>query len=183
MRCCTASACWACLWCCRCWRCTRPTCRERLPALIGLALGIYGLTQALLQIPLWLAVGPDRAQAGDYRWAGDVCRWAVWWPRWRIVFTASSWAVRCRAPGAIASTVMALVADLTREEQRTKAMALVGDKYRPVLCGGAGSWPGGGRCRVGCRAYSGSPPCLPFAVSAIVVLLVPDAAGDWPEHS
>lgn len=95
------------------------------PASIGLALGIYGLTQALLQIPLgWLsdvigrkpviiagllvfAVGSVIAAQAD-----DVAT---------IVLGRA-----LQGAGAIASTVMALVADLTRPDQRTKAMAVVG---------------------------------------------------------
>jgi ABC-type molybdate transport system substrate-binding protein len=34
------------------------------PVLVGLAMGIYGLTQGVLQIPFGLAVGPLRPQAG-----------------------------------------------------------------------------------------------------------------------
>ena len=39
---------------------------------------------------------------------------------------ASSSAACCRAPGAVGSVILALVADLTTEESRTKAMAMVG---------------------------------------------------------
>jgi MFS family permease len=95
------------------------------PQLIGLALGAYGLTQALLQIPFgWLSdrIGRKPVIIGGL-----------------IIFALGS-AVAAQADsamgivigralqgaGAIASTLMALVADLTREEQRTKAMALVG---------------------------------------------------------
>ena len=39
---------------------------------------------------------------------------------------ASLSAARCRARGAVGSVILALVADLTREENRTKAMAMVG---------------------------------------------------------
>ncbi len=95
------------------------------PALIGVALGAYGLTQACLQIPFgWLSdrVGRKPVIIGGL-----------------LIFALGS-AVAALADsiygiiagralqgaGAIASSVMALVADLTRQEQRTKAMAIVG---------------------------------------------------------
>lgn len=93
--------------------------------LLGLALGAYGLAQALLQIPLGML--SDRVGRVPVIVAG------------LLVFALGSlWAAQAESiygviggrfmqgAGAIASTVMALVADLTRDEQRTKAMALVG---------------------------------------------------------
>ena len=95
------------------------------PALLGLALGVYGLTQALLQIPLGAL--SDRIGRKPVIVAG------------LLVFAAGSvlaayassvwWLVLGRAlqgAGAIAGAVMALLADSTRSEQRTKAMAIVG---------------------------------------------------------
>ena len=95
------------------------------PAMLGLALGIYGLSQAALQIPLgWLS---DRIGRKPVIVAG------------LLVFALGSLVAAqadtaggivlgrfLQGAGAIASTVMALVADLTSEEQRTKAMAIVG---------------------------------------------------------
>ncbi|MGE4407487.1 MFS transporter [Pseudomonas sp.] len=95
------------------------------PTLIGLAIGAYGLTQALLQIPfgilsdrigrlpiiyfglLIFAAGAVLAAMSDSIWgviAGRVLQGA----------------------GAISAAVMALLSDLTREQHRTKAMALIG---------------------------------------------------------
>lgn len=95
------------------------------PALIGLALGAYGLSQALLQIPLgWLSdrVGRKPVIIGGLLVfaLGSVIA-ALADSVWGIVLG------RClQGAGAIASTVMALVADLTSPEQRTKAMAMLG---------------------------------------------------------
>jgi len=95
------------------------------PALVGLALGVYGLTQALLQVPLgWLS---DRVG----RKAVIVTGLLVFALGSAIAATADSitgiiLGRILQGAGAIASTVMALVSDLTREEQRTKAMAVVG---------------------------------------------------------
>jgi MFS family permease len=95
------------------------------PALIGLAIGAYGLTQAFLQIPfgvisdrigrrpviyfglLIFALGSVLAASADSIWgviAGRVLQGA----------------------GAISAAVMALLSDLTREQHRTKAMAMIG---------------------------------------------------------
>lgn len=98
---------------------------EATPTLIGLAMGMYGLTNALLQIPLgWLSDLVGRKPvivSGLLLFAlGSV-----------IAATAASIHAiilgrTLQGAGAISSTLMALVADLTREEQRTKAMAVVG---------------------------------------------------------
>lgn len=95
------------------------------PQLIGLALGVYGLTQALLQIPFGLLSDHiDRRQvitAGIFLFvAGSV-----------VAATSDSilGVILGRAlqgSGAVAAAIMALLADLTSEEQRTKAMAAVG---------------------------------------------------------
>lgn len=93
--------------------------------LVGLALGAYGLTQAVLQIP--------------FGWASD--RWgrkpvivgglvifalgsfiAAWAPSiaWTIIGRT------VQGAGAISAAVIALTADLTRDEVRTRAMAAIG---------------------------------------------------------
>ncbi|MCI8212706.1 MFS transporter [Pseudomonas sp. S25] len=95
------------------------------PALIGLAIGAYGLTQAFLQIPFGIisdrigrrpviyfgliifALGSVLAASADSIWgiiAGRILQGA----------------------GAISAAVMALLSDLTREQHRTKAMAMIG---------------------------------------------------------
>ncbi|MFV8818487.1 MFS transporter [Haliea sp. E17] len=99
--------------------------RGASPAMIGLALGAYGLSQALLQVPLgWLSdqVGRKPVIIGGLLMfvLGSVV----------AAFADSIYGIvvgrALQGAGAIASTVMALLADLTGEEQRTKAMALVG---------------------------------------------------------
>lgn len=95
------------------------------PTVIGLALGIYGLSQALLQIPLgWLSdrIGRKPVIIGGllvFALGSVIAGLAD--SAWGIVIGRA-----LQGAGAIASTVMALVADLTRPEQRTKAMAVVG---------------------------------------------------------
>jgi len=95
------------------------------PSLIGLALGAYGLTQAALQIPLgWLSdqVGRKPVIVGGLLVfaLGSVLA-ATADSLWGIIIGRA-----IQGSGAISATVMALVADLTSAEQRTKAMAFLG---------------------------------------------------------
>jgi MFS family permease len=95
------------------------------PARIGLAMGIYGLTQALLQIPFGIASdhwGRKRVIIAGllvFALGSFVAGWAP----------DLGWLIAGRAlqgAGAISAAVTALLADSTRDEVRTKAMALVG---------------------------------------------------------
>jgi predicted MFS family arabinose efflux permease len=103
---------------------------EQLPGgndlmLVGLAIGAYGLTQALLQIPFgWWS---DRYGRKPVIYIG------------LVIFAVGSF-VAALAPniyivilgrmlqgaGAISAAVIAMTADLTREDQRAKAMAMIG---------------------------------------------------------
>ncbi|MBE0366779.1 MFS transporter [Pseudoalteromonas aurantia] len=95
------------------------------PMWIGLAIGVYGLTQALLQIPMgWLSDKFGRKPIiimGLIVFAlGSV-----------VAATADSiyWVTAGRAlqgMGAIASALLALASDLSRDEQRPKVMAVIG---------------------------------------------------------
>ena len=103
---------------------------EHLPGgeshlLMGVALGAYGLTQAILQIPAgWLSDRYGRKPViyvslvlfalGSFIAAfADNIYWVI---IGRVV----------QGAGALNAAVMALTADLTREEVRTKAMATIG---------------------------------------------------------
>lgn len=95
------------------------------PFLVGLAIGVYGLTQAILQIPfgmmsdrigrkpmiilglLIFAVGSVIAAMADSIY-GVILGRAI------------------QGAGAIAAVIMALTSDLTREEHRLRAMAVIG---------------------------------------------------------
>ncbi|WP_343044206.1 MFS transporter [Marinifaba aquimaris] len=95
------------------------------PIWIGIIVGAYGLTQALLQIPMGLlsdkigrkpvillglslfALGSIIAANADH---------VIWVTVGRFL----------QGTGAIAAAVLALAADLTREEQRSKVMAIIG---------------------------------------------------------
>jgi predicted MFS family arabinose efflux permease len=103
---------------------------EQLPGgsditLVGIAIGAYGLTQALLQIPFgWWS---DRYGRKPVIYAG------------LAVFAIGSFVAAAasnihlviigrvlQGAGAVSAAVMAAAADLTREQHRTKAMAMIG---------------------------------------------------------
>jgi predicted MFS family arabinose efflux permease len=93
--------------------------------LLGLALGIYGLTQAIFQIPLGLL--SDKIGRRPVILGG-----LVLFVLGSVVAALSDSAVgivigrALQGTGAIASTLMALVTDFTAEQNRTKAMATIG---------------------------------------------------------
>ena len=95
------------------------------PALIGLAIGIYGIMQSFLQIPFGLIsdrFGRKRLIVAGLLlfFAGSVVA-ALSTNIYGIIIGRA-----IQGSGAIAAAVMALVADLTQEVHRTKAMALIG---------------------------------------------------------
>lgn len=93
--------------------------------LVGLALGIYGLTQAVMQIPFGLA--SDRLGRKPVMVFG------------LLIFAAGSFVAghsdnlyviiagrAIQGAGAISAAISAMIADSTRDQHRTKAMAMVG---------------------------------------------------------
>jgi MFS family permease len=94
-------------------------------ARVGLAMGIYGLTQAVFQLPLGLA--SDRLG----RKRVIVLGLLVFAAGSLIAAAASSvegliFGRALQGAGAISAAVTALLADLTRDDVRTKAMAVIG---------------------------------------------------------
>lgn len=95
------------------------------PRMIGLALGAYGLAQGILQIPLGLLsdrIGRKVVIAGGLLVFGVGSVVAA-------VSTSIDGVLLGRilqGAGAVGSSILALVADLTRDEVRTRAMAVVG---------------------------------------------------------
>lgn len=95
------------------------------PILLGLAIGGYGLTQALLQIPM--GVLSDKLGRKPVIIGG------------LLLFALGSWVAASadsllvvvigrflQGAGAIAGAIMALAGDVSRESQRTKVMAIIG---------------------------------------------------------
>jgi len=99
--------------------------RGSTPALTGMALGGYGLTMALLQVPFGLM--SDRLGRKPVIAAG-----LVLFVLGSVVAAQAESIVGViigrllQGSGAIAAAVMALLADLTDESQRTKGMAIFG---------------------------------------------------------
>ncbi|MEK9655220.1 MAG: MFS transporter [Halieaceae bacterium] len=94
-------------------------------ASIGLAMGAYGLTQALLQVPLgWLS---DRIGRKPVI-VGGLCLLIFGSILAAVAETLAGLALGrlLQGSGAIASATMALAADYTRIQQRTKASAIIG---------------------------------------------------------
>lgn len=102
---------------------------ERLPGwnltLVGFALGAYGLTQALLQIPFgWASDRLGRKPvmaAGLVVFAAGSALCAVAEAPWAVILGRT-----LQGAGAISGVAIAAAADLTRPAQRTKAMAIIG---------------------------------------------------------
>jgi MFS family permease len=95
------------------------------PVLLGLAMGIYGLTQGLLQLPFGMA--SDRFGRKRVIVLGLII-FAVgsFWAAAATDLTSLLIGRSLQGAGAVSAAVTALLADLTRDEVRTKAMALVG---------------------------------------------------------
>jgi len=95
------------------------------PTLIGVAIGIYGLTQAMLQIPLGML--SDRIGRKPVM-LGGLAVFAI-----GSIVAAVSDSIHgviigraLQGSGAIAAATLALLADLTRDSIRARVMALVG---------------------------------------------------------
>ncbi|ASP38872.1 MFS transporter [Bacterioplanes sanyensis] len=157
------------------------------PALLGLAMGVYGLTQALLQIPagalsdrfgrkpviitglLIFALGSLIAALSDSVYGVILGR-------------------ALQGAGAIASAIMALVTDLTREEHRMKAMASIGASiglsFSVALI--AGPWLAS---IGGLESIFGLTAVLALLGVAVTIWVIPtptarphrDASAVWPE--
>jgi MFS family permease len=149
--------------------------------LVGVALGVYGLAQGILQIPFGMA--SDR------------------WGRKRVlyigllVFAAGSFlgiaaddiwtAIAARTlqgAGAISSVAMALAADLTREQHRTKVMAMIGSMIGFMFALSLVGAPLLYRA-IGLEGLFGLTGLLCLAAIAVVKYLVPDPPAALPKKA
>lgn len=95
------------------------------PTLIGLAMGIYGLSQALFQIPF----GALSDHVGR---KPIICIGLIIFILGSLIAGFADSIVlmiigrALQGAGAVGSTILAMLADLTREETRTKSMAIAG---------------------------------------------------------
>lgn len=94
-------------------------------AMVGLAMGLYGLTQAVFQLPLGMA---------SDRWGrkriivGGLAVFAIGSLVAALADSLTGLMVgrALQGAGAVSAAVTALISDLTRDSVRTKAMAMVG---------------------------------------------------------
>lgn len=152
---------------------------EELPGggdltLVGIAIGAYGLTQAILQIPFgwWsdkygrkpvIYVGLAIFAAGSFI--------AAVAPHIYVVILGRV----LQGAGAISAAVMAMSADLTREEHRTKAMAMIGSTIGLTFAFSliASPWLTG---LIGVPGLFAMTGVLALAAVLVVWLIVPDGA-------
>ena len=141
--------------------------------LAGIAMGAYGLTQGILQIPYgWLSdrygrkpllhAGLAIFAAGSFLCASGESPWAM--IAGRIV----------QGAGAISAVTLAMTADLTREGQRTKAMAIIGSTIGAVFAVSFVAAPFLERS-IGVRGIFALTGALAIAAMAVVRWVVPDA--------
>ncbi len=141
-------------------------------SLVGVAVGAYGLSQAILQIPFgtlsdrWgrkptLYLGLLIFALGSFIAAAADSIYLVIFGR--IV----------QGAGAVSAVVIALVADLTREEQRTKAMAIIGMSIGATFALSMVAGPLLARW-IGVQGIFLMTGLLALAAFAVVRFLVPD---------
>ncbi len=145
--------------------------------LVGIALGVYGLTQSILQIPFgWWS---DRYGRKPVIYVG------------LAIFAAGSFVAALgshiyvvilgrmlQGAGAIAAPVMAMTADLTRDEHRGKAMAMIGSTIGATFAFSLVLSPWLNRV-IGVPGIFAMTGVLVLAAMGVVYALVPDV----PEKS
>lgn len=141
--------------------------------LAGIALGIYGLVQAVLQIPFgWLS---DRHGRKPIIYAGLALMAAG---SMLCAIAESPWAMiagrALQGAGAISAAVIALAADLTRESQRTKTMAIIGSTIGAAFALSFIAAPFLSRA-IGVPGIFALTGALAIAAMAVMRFVVPDA--------
>jgi MFS family permease len=146
------------------------------PFMIGLALGAYGLTQALFQLPFGMA--SDKYGRKPVIYVG-LAIFAIGSMVAALAMNIEGIILgrALQGAGAVSAVVTALLADLTRDEHRTKAMATIGATigiaFAVSLVGGPilNQW-------IGVPGIFAMTALLTLAAIAVVKFVVPD-----PIHS
>jgi MFS family permease len=148
--------------------------------LVGIAIGVYGLTQGCLQVPFgWWS---DRYGRKPVIYAG------------LAIFAAGSFIAAIgihiyivilgrmlQGAGAISAAVMAMTADLTRDEHRAKAMAMIGSTIGATFALSLVLSPWLNRV-IGVPGIFAMTGILVLCAMGVVYWLVPDAA-DRPRRA
>ena len=146
--------------------------------LVGVALGVYGLTQAALQIPFgyWsdrkgrkpvLYAGLAIMAAGSFVAAASDSPWLVILGR------------MLQGAGAISAVAIAMAGDLTRESQRTKAMAIIGSTIGAAFALSFVAAPFLEHA-IGLRGLFAMTGVLCILAMGVVAWIVPDVVGPPP---
>ncbi|WP_079218201.1 MFS transporter [Herbaspirillum robiniae] len=142
-------------------------------ALVGLAMGIYGLAQSFGQIPFGMA-------SDKYGRKRIIVIGLVLFALGSFISAAAdsvAWVIAGRAiqgAGAISAAITAFIADSTREEHRTKAMAMVGASIGLTFAISLVASPVLYRL-VGMGGIFGLTGVLSVLAIAVVLWVVPDA--------
>ncbi len=95
------------------------------PMLMGVALGVYGITQAIFQIPFGM-MSDKFGRKPVILFGLSVFIFGSLVAAFATTIEGVIVGRAVQGAGAIAAAVLALTSDLTRESQRTKAMAMIG---------------------------------------------------------
>ncbi len=141
--------------------------------LAGIAMGAYGLTQGILQIPYgWLSDRHGRKRMLYIGLALFACG------SFMCALAESPWMMIAgrvvQGAGAISGVAIAMAADLTRDSQRTKAMAIIGSTIGAVFAISFVAAPALARS-IGVPGIFAVTGALAIAAVAVVRWVVPDA--------
>jgi MFS family permease len=146
--------------------------------LVGVALGVYGLTQAVLQIPF--GYWSDRRGRKPVLYAGLAIMAAG---SFVAAAVDSPWMVilgrMLQGAGAVSAVAIAAAGDLTRPSQRTKAMAIIGSSIGAsfVLSFVAAPWL---EQVIGLRGIFAMTGVLCIGSMALVAWVVPEVPAGPP---
>ena len=149
--------------------------------LVGIALGVYGLTQAILQIPFgyWsdrsgrkpvLYIGLAIMACGSFVAAGFDSPWMVILGR------------MLQGAGAVSAVAIAMAGDLTRDSQRTKAMAIIGSSIGAAFALSFVLAPFLEHA-IGVRGLFAMTGVFCILAMGVVAWVVPDVEGKPPERA